>query len=107
MPKPIIVEEIIEPIARRSLLLGKDIVLVTIGKPRSFDPNELEGNYCPYSIDFRGRRKWRYAGGVDVVQALQLVMDVISSDLEAIGMKNEGVITWEGLPKGTGFPRSS
>ncbi len=94
MPKPVVVEGIGEPIARRTFTFGHEDVMVTIGKPRPFDPEGHEGYYCPYSIEFRGSKKYRYSGGIDAVQAFQLVMKGISSDLETIGMKNGGLATW-------------
>jgi hypothetical protein len=54
-------------------------VLVTIGIPQPFP--ELTSFYCPYQIDGLGKRHVRYAGGVDAVQALELAMKCIATDL--------------------------
>ena len=58
---------------------GNRKVLVTIGTPREFPEG---GNYfCPYQISGMGNGRVRYAGGADSVQALELALQVIGTDL--------------------------
>ncbi|MEP7182349.1 MAG: hypothetical protein ABI886_09195 [Betaproteobacteria bacterium] len=91
------------PVASRKLRIGSDDVLVVIGKPELFE----DGNdyYCPYSIKQGNDLKVSYAGGMDSVQALQLVMQKIGSDL-AYMARTQGVrIDWlDDTPGETGFP---
>lgn len=96
------VREIGEPIAERKLTMGADEVVVTIGKPQPFDDNE--DYFCPYSIEHVGQKKVSYAGGMDAVQALQLTMKKIGTDLAYLA-KTQGVpIAWlPDTPGDTGF----
>jgi hypothetical protein len=97
------IREIGEPIADRKLVMGTDEVVVTIGKPQPFDDDE--DYYCPYSIEYGGRKKVSYAGGMDAVQALQLAMKKVGTDLAYLA-KTQGVsIAWlSDTPDDTGFP---
>lgn len=97
------IREIGEPIAARKLVMGTDEVVVTIGKPQPFDDNE--DYFCPYSIEYAGQKKVSYAGGMDAVQALQLTMKKIGTDLTYLA-KTQGVpIAWlPDTPGDTGFP---
>lgn len=91
-----------EPIAFRKLLTdGDSFVFVTIGKPCLFDDEDY---YCPYCMEYQGRKKFSYAGGADSVQALQLAMKKIAADLVGLS-KNEGIeISWFlDTPGETGF----
>ncbi len=97
------VHDIGQPIAERRLLMGKQEIVVNIGKPQLFENGE--DYYCPYSIERAGQKKMSYAGGVDAVQALQLAMRKIGVDLAYFEKKSGVPITW--LPDtqgGTGFP---
>ncbi|MEM8951809.1 MAG: hypothetical protein AAGA21_11955 [Pseudomonadota bacterium] len=103
MPRSIVVDDISEPITHRTLTLGNEPVVVTIGKPHPFDPERLEGYYCPYSIEFSGRKTCRYSGGSDAAQALQLVMTMISADLTSLGRAPGEEIGRADTPDDTGF----
>lgn len=94
--------EIGESIAERTLVMGADEVIVIIGKPQPFD--DCEDYFCPYSIDHAGQKKMSYAGGMDAVQALQLTMKKIGTDLAHLA-KTQGVsIAWlPDIPGDTGF----
>jgi hypothetical protein len=97
-------KDISEPIAVRRLTAGNDEVIVTIGKPALFE----DGNdyYCPYAVDFMGKRKVKYAGGADAVQALQLAMEKIGVDLAHLKTPSSSPVTWmEDTPGDTGFPQ--
>ena len=69
------VQEIGESIAERTLVMGAEEVVVTIGKPQPFEDGE--DYFCPYSIEHAGQKKVSYAGGMDAVQALQLTMKTL------------------------------
>jgi len=78
-------------------------VEIAIGKPRQF-PDSTD-YYVPYRIKGASIEKLRYAGGVDAIQALQLVMQGIGSDLLAISKKLPGKLVWTGKePEDYGFP---
>lgn len=98
------IKDISEPIATRRLTAGKDVVTVTIGKPALFEDG---GDfYCPYAIDFLGKRKISYAGGIDAVQALQLTLKKIGVDLTHLTTPSNEPVTWlEDTPGETGFPQ--
>lgn len=97
------IHDIGESIAERTLVMGADEVVVTIGKPRPFDDGE--DYFCPYSIAHAGQTKVSHAGGMDAVQALQLAMKKIGTDLVHLA-KTQGVpIAWlPDTPGDTGFP---
>jgi len=79
------------------------LVEVAIGKPRQF-PDSTD-YYVPYRIKGAGIEKLWFAGGVDAVQALQLVMVGIGSDLLVISRKLPGKLQWiGGDPGDLGFP---
>lgn len=92
--------EIKGPIARRELKYGDDVIVVTIDKPE-----EDEADFrCRYLLDSGNKRRLSYAMGVDSVQALQLAMKKINSDLLAIGKETGVPVTWlDGAPGENGF----
>jgi hypothetical protein len=95
-------EEIGESIAERTLVMGADAVIVTIGKPQPFDDGE--DYFCPYSIEHAGQKKVSYAGGIDTVQALQLAMKKIGIDLAHLAKTQGAPIAWlPDTPGDTGF----
>ncbi|ANO52664.1 DUF6968 family protein [Woeseia oceani] len=97
------ITEISKPIATRKLSVGSEAVVVTIGKPELFE----DGNdyYCPYAIDFLGKKKMSYAGGADAVQAIQLAMQKIGVDLAYLKTPSNERVTWmSDSPGETGFP---
>ena len=84
--------------------MGNEEIFVTIGRPRPFE--DKEDYYCPYSIEYAGKKKTRYAGGVDAIQALQLVFKRIGADLFQLAEQSGVSITWlEDTPGFTGFPQ--
>lgn len=96
-------KEIRQPIAVRSLKAGAEPVVVTIGKPEPFEDG---GDfYCPYSIEFLGKKKVSYAGGMDAVQALQLTMKKIGVDLAHLKTPADSPVTWLDELGETGFPQ--
>jgi hypothetical protein len=86
------IHKIVEPIAERILMMGAEKVVVTIGKPQLFDGDE--DYFCPYSIEYAGRKNVSYAGGMDAVQALQLTMKKISTDLACLAKSRCISVTW-------------
>ena len=94
--------ELGEPIAERTLVMGADEVIVTIGKPRLF--NDGADYFCPYLIAHLDQKKMSYAGGVDAVQALQLAMKKIGVELAHLAKTQNVPITWlPDTPGDTGF----
>jgi len=87
-------------IARRRLCWpGKEgnKITVLIGKPRPFAQSKRFPNrdyYCPYQILGVGDQEIRYAGGVDAVQALQLVFTAIGADLRHINKRRSSTLRW-------------
>ncbi len=87
-------------------LEGGDKIRVEIGTPKEFP--EGGGYYCPYRIKGIGEGKLRYAGGVDSVQALELMLKCIATDLYTseefksdrlrhMGMKNLGFPVFDAI----------
>ena len=96
-------KEIKQAIAVRTLRAGAQSIVVTIGKPQPFEGG---GDfYCPYSIEFQGKTRIGYAGGVDAVQALQLAMKKIGVDLAHLKTPPDSPITWLDEVGQTGFPQ--
>lgn len=97
------IHEVSEPIAKRTLMMGAEEVIVTIGKPQLFDDGE--DYFCPYSIEYAGQKRVSYAGGMDAVQALQLAMKKVGTDLAHIARSQGIPISWlPDTPGDTGFP---
>lgn len=70
------------------------IIVVHIGKPKKFpDSSDF---FTPYQICGVGNEKVWYAGGVDAVQSLQLVMGMIAADLGALKARFNINIQWIG-----------
>ena len=67
---------------------------VLIGRPVQFP--DSEDYYVPYQIKGIGSNPVRYAGGVDSIQCLQLVMKGISAELDRIGNQAEDQLLWDG-----------
>lgn len=87
-------------IAERTLdLAPRSKVVVRIGKPRKF---RGDGNYfCLYEILWPGKRRISYCGGVDAIQALELAMSMIATDLYTSPVAAK--LTWLGR-RDLGFP---
>jgi hypothetical protein len=79
-------------------------VQVLIGAPRCF-PDSTD-YYCPFQIVGLGDEEIRYAGGVDGIQALQLVMPMIGAILRFRSENVAITLRWEaGNSEGDfGFP---
>lgn len=89
-------------IATRELSLspGK-IITVLIGKPEKFP--DTDDYYCPYQILGFGSQRVRYAGGSDAVQALELTLKMIGTDLYTSKEAQAGELSWHG-GRNLGFP---
>ncbi len=83
-----------EVIATRTLHReGGGDVLVKLGKPFSNAPGSEF--YCPYQIVGIGDEKVRCIGGVDAIQAIELVHRIIGSVLFALQREHKVRLTWE------------
>lgn len=78
-----------------------EVVRVVLSKPEAF--SDGRGYYCPYQIVGFGMDRCKYAAGADPIQALQIAMQMIGVDLEAIARTAEGRFEWDGM-QSTGFP---
>jgi hypothetical protein len=94
-------------IATRELQVKGKKAMVVIGKPEKF--SEGDDYYCPYQIVGLGNELVRYAGGADAVQALELALKMIGSDLYTSPEAQAKQITWVGgeKPGDLGFPLPS
>lgn len=90
--------------AREFALSTGGSVVVRIGMPEKFP--DSPDYYCPYEISGGGERRVRYASGIDSVQALQLALSMIGSDLYTSKQLQEGNMKWEGgaRERDLGFP---
>jgi hypothetical protein len=104
------IKEITEIIAERRLYLEgqPDIkIRVILGKPlRMTRSSHNAFVLCPYQIIGIGDEKVRSASGIDEVQALQLAMEMIGSELYFKLNRNcGGNLRWEAGKNGNlGFP---
>ncbi len=73
-------------------------VWVRVGMPRLFETPNAD-YYCPYQITGIGREKVRYAPGVDALQALELALLILPTELEALRREYPG-LGWEDAPDG-------
>ena len=92
-------QDVGEVIAARALQVGEagcseKIITVRIGRPRPF-PAPPDDYFVPYQIVGIGSEGVHYAAGVDAVQALQLVMQVIGDHLAALNRARGGGISWD------------
>jgi len=94
-----------EVIATRQLCLVDDPsreILVKVGKPRLSDHNDY---FCPIQVTGIGDERVYSIYGVDSVQALELGMRALGSELQRLNTQNQGRIRWGDAPKGWfGFP---
>lgn len=104
------IKEIREAVAERRLYIEgqpNTSIRVLVGKPQKA-PGASEDDLvlCPYQILGIGDEKVRSAGGVDEVQALQLAMGMIGSELYfKLNRHCGGKLRWEGGRDGDlGFP---
>jgi hypothetical protein len=89
-------------IAERHLILrtpkGKSPVTVQIGAPHpSADQKDWQ---CPYRLHGLSDKGWRFSAGLDAVQALELVTQMIEADLFALNQHHNGGLCW---PAGTPY----
>jgi hypothetical protein len=88
-------------VTRELDLEGGEKVLVTIGAPQP-TPGHSD-YYCPYVIAGLGSAKVRYAIGIDTMQALDLALRTIGSDLYSSTEYSEGHLRYLGM-RNLGFP---
>lgn len=69
-------------------------VVINIGKPRQF-PDSTDF-FTPYQVCGVGKEEVWYAGGVDAVQSLQLVMGMIGAELMALKTSAGIELRWAG-----------
>jgi hypothetical protein len=90
-------------IATRLLQAKNRKITVVIGRPEKFP--EGEDFYCPYQIVGIGNERISYAGGLDAVQALQLALMKIGTDLYTSPEAQSKQLSWDGGELGDlGFP---
>jgi hypothetical protein len=92
-------------VARRELLLsGRKKVTVEIGKPRKFRGSP--DYFCPFRIRGIGDDFLSRTGGIDAIQALELVMTHIGSLLYYSEEAKAGKLTWDAgrVDGDLGFP---
>jgi hypothetical protein len=74
-------------------------VRVRLGMPQPL-PGASYGDYCcPYQIVGVGNEKVRYAAGVDAVQALELALHILPTELDALRQEYPG-LGWVDAPDG-------
>jgi hypothetical protein len=84
--------EITQSIAQRTLSYGSEELTVILGMPQPI----ADGDFlCAYQISFGAETKKGHAIGVDGVQAIQLAMRKIASDLLFISNASGIPITWK------------
>jgi hypothetical protein len=74
-------------------------VRVRLGTPRPFSDAPHGDYYCPYQIVGLGTEKVRYVGGVDALQALELAMHILPTELDALREDHPG-LGWANAPDG-------
>ena len=80
-------------------------VRVRIGAPRPY-PDERD-YYCPYQVVGIGKQKVKYAGGVDALQALELAVWILPTELDALRQAHPG-LGWLDASEGDyGFSRAT
>lgn len=93
-------------VTNRSLSIIGDAVKkieIKIGKPQKFEDHS--DYYCPYQIIGMGNDRIKYAIGIDGIQALQLTLSRIGSDLYTSEEGKKGNLRWIGDENGDlGFP---
>jgi hypothetical protein len=81
-------------------------VRVRLGVPRSFPDDPLNNYYCPYQVTGIGDAKVRYAGGVDSLQALELALHLLPTELDRLRQEYPG-LGWLDAPDGDyGFSKA-
>jgi hypothetical protein len=93
---------------RRLRVAGKPEldVRVRIGAPRPFPDDPQANYYCPYQVTGLRSSKVRYMGGVDAVQALELAIHILPTELDALRQEYPG-LGWVDASDGDyGFSRA-
>ena len=94
-----------EVIATRQLCLMDESnreISVKIGKPQLSEHNDY---FCPIQVTGIGEERVHGVYGVDSVQALELAMRYLGSELQRLNTQHQGRIRWGDAPKGWfGFP---
>ena len=94
--------ELGQVIAERRLRLsdspGRE-VWVRLGLPRPFPDAPFGDYYCPYQIVGIGDERVRHAGGVDGLQALELALLVLPTELNVLRRTFPG-LGWDDGPDG-------
>jgi hypothetical protein len=104
------ITEIEDVIAERRLYLEGQPdtdIRIRVGRPQKAPSPTADGFVlCPFQILGIGTEKVRCAGGVDAVQALQLVMEMIGAELHLkLNRQYSGKLRWEaGKQTDLGFP---
>lgn len=81
-------------------------VCVRLGAPRPFPDDPLSNYYCPYQVIGVGDAKVRYAGGVDSLQALELALHLLPTELDRLRQECPG-LGWLDAPNGDyGFSKA-
>ena len=100
------IKDIGEIVAERRFTIESEStseIVVAIGKPMAFP--DSEDYYVPYQIKGIGDEQIRFAGGVDAIHCLQLVMTILGYELLAINEPRKNKIIWDGDENGgLGFP---
>ena len=96
----------VEPViaVRQLFRVDGGLVTVRIGKPRPYPGGG--GIYCPYEIIGLDYSVESRVGGIDDIQALQLVFERIGTTLGVYNYETGGTLFW--IEKGNsdlGFPR--
>ena len=80
-------------VATRELNLSVDeTVAVLVGKPEKSP--DAEDDYCWYQLIGLGNERVRRAGGVGAVQALELALKMIGTDLYTSKESQTGELSW-------------
>lgn len=94
-----------EVIATRQLYLVDEPrreILVKIGKPQ---PSEHSDYCCPIQVTGIGEESVHSIAGMDSIQALELAMRFLGSELQRLNTQHQGRLRWGDAPKGWfGFP---
>jgi hypothetical protein len=77
-------------------------ILVKMGKPQSLDGKDW---YCPTQVTGIGNEKVYGIFGSDAIQAIELAMRFLGSELQRLNTQHQGRIRWNDAPTGWfGFP---
>ena len=74
-------------------------VRARLGQPLPLPDDPQDDYYCPYQITGLGDGKVRYAVGVDGLQALELAIRILPTELDAVRRQYPG-LGWEDAPPG-------